>query len=355
MKINSIKAELKHFPLTRPYTIAYKTQTDVQMVILKVELDNGIIGLGCASPSEPVTGESIQDSYLALSEQNLAMLHHRDINNLKSMSENYLKKLQTTPAACAALDMALHDAYAQLLKKPLVKVLGQVHQSLPTSITIGIKGIDETLTEAQEYVARGFTHLKIKLGLSLSEDIARLQELRKHYPKVTIRVDPNQGYSLADCIALIELAEPLNLELIEQPMKVKDTALLQQLPESSRRLIALDESVLSPQDAKDLLQPSPSCGIYNIKLMKCGGLIPALQIAQIARYANLELMWGCNDESIISIAAALHAAFACPATRYLDLDGSLDLKQDVVEGGFIIKNGMMHITDKPGLGVTLLK
>ena len=37
-------------------------------------------------------------------------------------------------------------------------------------------------------------------------------------------------------------------------------------------------------------------------------------------------MWGCNDESCISIAAALHAAYACPATRYLDLDGSFDLR-----------------------------
>ena len=48
-------------------------------------------------------------------------------------------------------------------------------------------------------------------------------------------------------------------------------------------------------------------------------------------------MWGCMDESRISIAAALHAAFASPATRFLDLDGSLDLARDVVEGGFTLE------------------
>jgi L-alanine-DL-glutamate epimerase-like enolase superfamily enzyme len=62
-------------------------------------------------------------------------------------------------------------------------------------------------------------------------------------------------------------------------------------------------------------------------------------------------MWGCMDESRISIAAALHTAFSCPATRYLDLDGSLDLARDVVEGGFALENGRMRTTGASGLGV----
>ena len=59
------------------------------------------------------------------------------------------------------------------------------------------------------------------------------------------------------------------------------------------------------------------------------------------------------DESIVSIAAALHAALASPATRYLDLDGSLNLARDLVDGGFSLKSGQLTITDLPGLGVTL--
>ena len=64
-------------------------------------------------------------------------------------------------------------------------------------------------------------------------------------------------------------------------------------------------------------------------------------------------MWGCNDESIVSISAALHLALASPATRYLDLDGSFDLARDVVSGGFILKDGYLYTNDKPGLGVEL--
>jgi L-alanine-DL-glutamate epimerase-like enolase superfamily enzyme len=60
------------------------------------------------------------------------------------------------------------------------------------------------------------------------------------------------------------------------------------------------------------------------------------------------------DESIISITAALHAALASPATRYLDLDGSLDLARDVVKGGFVLRDGYLSTSNAPGLGVVPL-
>jgi L-alanine-DL-glutamate epimerase-like enolase superfamily enzyme len=56
----------------------------------------------------------------------------------------------------------------------------------------------------------------------------------------------------------------------------------------------------------------------------------------------------------VSITAALHAAFSCSNTKYIDLDGSLDLARDVVKGGFILKDGFMSCSDKPGLGVEKL-
>ena len=81
----------------------------------------------------------------------------------------------------------------------------------------------------------------------------------------------------------------------------------------------------------------------------------ALDIATIAQNSNISLMWGCNDESIISISAALHAALSCPNTKYIDLDGSLDLARDVVEGGFVLKDGKMTVNGKAGLGVSLIQ
>jgi L-alanine-DL-glutamate epimerase-like enolase superfamily enzyme len=88
--------------------------------------------------------------------------------------------------------------------------------------------------------------------------------------------------------------------------------------------------------------------------MKCGGILGAQEIANIAQHANIELFWGCNDESIMSITAALHIAYACSNTRYLDLDGSLDLAEDLVTGGFRIEDGHLLINSKPGFGIEKL-
>ena len=64
-------------------------------------------------------------------------------------------------------------------------------------------------------------------------------------------------------------------------------------------------------------------------------------------------MWGCNDESVVSIAAALHATYACPQTRHLDLDGSFDLGRDPATGGFVVNDGRLQVLNRPGLGVEL--
>jgi L-alanine-DL-glutamate epimerase-like enolase superfamily enzyme len=59
------------------------------------------------------------------------------------------------------------------------------------------------------------------------------------------------------------------------------------------------------------------------------------------------------DESVIGIAAALHAALATPATRWLDLDGSFELARDPARGGFALVDGMLTTLPAPGLGVEL--
>jgi L-alanine-DL-glutamate epimerase-like enolase superfamily enzyme len=114
-----------------------------------------------------------------------------------------------------------------------------------------------------------------------------------------------------------------------------------------------DESLKDPQAALEYAISKPF-GVYNIKLMKCGGIMGAMEIATIAKNANINLFWGCNDESIISITAALHAAYCCSNTKYIDLDGSFDLAEDLVTGGFELKDGYMHINSQPGFGVSKL-
>jgi L-alanine-DL-glutamate epimerase-like enolase superfamily enzyme len=171
---------------------------------------------------------------------------------------------------------------------------------------------------------------------------------------VRIRADANQGYGPAELRRYLAAAAPLAVEFLEQPLPAQPPeaiAAQDELPEPERRRLAADESLLDERDALRLARPPLRFGIGNIKLMKCGGVRPALRIAAIAEACGMELMWGCMDESVVSISAALHAAFASPATRYLDLDGSFDLAQDLATGGFALERGVLSTLDRPGLGV----
>ena len=353
MKIRDLEIRALDVPLSRPYTIAFKTFTAVEMMAVRLSGERGLVGLGSASPEPAVTGESFAACRAALEPEGLDFLRGADIDRLPEVCVEIERRFPDAPAARAALDMAVHDLWAQDLGRPLVDLLGRAHEALPTSITIGIKSASETLEEAHEYVGRGFRVLKVKTGQSLAEDVERLRLLRRTFgDSIVIRADANQGYTLDELLAFAVSARALAIELVEQPMPAKDWQAPRALDKADRRVLAADESMQRPADALRLAQEPAPFGIFNIKLMKCGGIRPALKIAAIAETAGIDLMWGCMDESVVSIAAALHAAFASPATRYLDLDGSFDLSRYWAEGGFVLEGGVMRTHERPGLGVS---
>ena len=354
MKITQATYWTERLALTRPYTIAYEHIDSVQNLFVQLKTDDGTIGLGVASPAEDVTGEGVQKCRQALADNLENLLPGTDIRYLKTRLRDMEIAMPNAPAARAAIDMALHDLWAKHLGLPLVDLLGRVHRSLPTSITIGIESLEESLEDAAEYIGRGFRILKVKIGRSMEEDVERLHLIRqKTGREIIIRVDANQGYSVDQFKNFLKQTASLALELIEQPLAASDLAGMRRLPEAVRKKVAADESLLDARDLLAWLGPPQPFGICNIKLMKCGGIAPAMQIAELAHLAGIDLMWGCMDESIVGIAAALHAALASPATRYLDLDGHLDLARDLVTGGLAMKNGELSVTDNPGLGVEL--
>ena len=354
MNISGITSWGEAVPLLHPYEISSMRIDAVDLFFVRMSTDEGIEGVGSASPAEDVTGESPTACRTALSVKQLGWLGGRDPRDVDELALELKHSHQATPAARAAVDMALHDLVARSEGVPLVDLLGRCHDVLPTSVTIGISSVEETLAEAEDYLGGGFRCLKVKTGRAFDEDVERLTRLRESVgAEVLIRIDANQGYTVEEVRRLGDLAGDLDLELIEQPLPATSDSELRTLPPSARWIIAADESLHSEENARDLAEDPPACGIFNIKLMKCGGIGPALAIAEVANSANIDLMWGCNDESVVSIAAALHAAYACPNTRYLDLDGSFDLVRDPAKNGFVVEEGCLRLLDKPGLGVDL--
>lgn len=352
MKIRSVRFWKEDLQLTRPYTIAYKTVSAVENVFVLLEAENGLYGIGAGSPAPFVTNETMQDCLLALETHLEPLTLGKDLRQYQAILRDSRAVMPECPAARAALDIALHDLFAKFIDLPLVDYFGRVHDAIPTSVTIGINDLETTLAQAKEYVEAGFRVIKLKTGRTVEQDIEIFCKLRERVGEdIKIRVDANQGYRKTDLVRFLEATEAQDVEFVEQPLPKGKYAELQELPWDIRALCAADEDLQLPRDAVTLAAAPLAYGIYNIKLMKCGGVDAGKKIAEIAFDRQIDLMWGCMDESIVSIAAALHIALASPATRYLDLDGSLDLARDLVDGGFNIKDGCLYPLDKPGLGV----
>lgn len=351
MNITAFRCYKQSLPLRRPYTIARSTISAVEIVFFEVYLSNGVVGIGSSSTDVDVVGESADNTLANLENSADGLLVGRDIRMFLGIIDEARRIFPTQPGTQAAIDLALHDAFCKWIDIPVVDFYGRRHLQLPTSVTIGIKGVSETLEEAQEYRERGFRVLKVKTGIDISEDIERMVKLRERFgDHFGIRVDANTGYDLESLVSFMDATRGLNLELVEQPLPPGNEDAIRALPQSIRLHLAADESLKNTSSAVALCHGAPY-GIFNIKLMKCGGIRGALEIATVAKQADITLFWGCNDESTASITAALHVAFSCQHTRYIDLDGSLDLAEDFVKGGFILQNGYMRLPETAGLGI----
>jgi L-Ala-D/L-Glu epimerase len=169
---------------------------------------------------------------------------------------------------------------------------------------------------------------------------------------IAMRVDANQGYSLEQLLTFIKETAKVSVELIEQPIAVEFDSDLVKLYGMDRPVLVADESLTNMNSAIELCMSDRKYEAFNIKLMKCGGVKAAKEIAEFANSFGIKIFWGCNDESVSSISAALHAAYSCSNTQYLDLDGSFELANDPVSGGFLLKNGLMYCLELPGFGIS---
>ncbi len=341
-------------PLKAEFAVAYASYDRVETIVASVGADNGVVGWGSASPDEEVTGETIEATLKALTEKIAPALMEGHAAPPARLLRTVFDAAPEAPAARAAADIAIHDLWSKSIGCSLSSLLGAYRTTIPTSVTIGICDESETVERARALIDRGFSILKIKCGKNAEEDIARVKKLREAIgEKMKLRLDANQGYSLDDARKVAAALAPENIEFMEQPTAAKDRESLIAFASESPIPVMADESALDAKDALDLFQAGVP--LVNIKLMKCGGVREALRICDIALTLGKKVMIGCMDELPLSMAAAAAVALAHPSVAYADLDGHIDLEQRVAAGGVIVDNGVVSVTDRPGLGVEIRK
>lgn len=351
MKIITLEHFRLDMELSIPYTIAYETVSSATNIILKLVTDTGIIGWGCAAPDATVTGETPENVMTTIDTVIRDMLVGQSPFQIARIMYNMKQIAPQASSAMAMVDMALYDIMARQAGLPLYQLLGGFRHEIATSITIGIVPLEETLEQAKRHLLNGFTIIKLKGGLNLTEDVEKVLKLREAFgQEFILRFDANQGYSFAQSVEFIDSVQSANLEIIEQPTSEKKDRRLGRVTQAVAIPVMADESIKTLQDAFRLAS-NDLIDMINIKLMKVGGIMEALHINSVARSANLEAMVGCIDECGLGISAGLHFALSRPNVHYADLDGHLDMINDPFTGLFRLEKGVLYPSDKPGLGI----
>ena len=328
----NIVSHITNLQLQHPFKIARRA-TDAFRQVISVEIDGGI---GETAPAR-FYGETVHTVSAAL--ESIAPALPKDLEAIQDVMSVVEATLGGNYAAKSAIDMALHDRLGKKLGVPLYQLWGlNPHKTPCTSFTIGL---DEPEIMAEKTRrADAYPILKVKLGTP--QDIEIIQKLREVTDK-PIYVDANTAWTPKEAVRKIRELAKYGVELIEQPTKPNDLTGLKFVREHSELPIIADESV---KRASDIPVLAACVDGINIKLVKCGGLLEAHRMINVARAHGLLVMIGCMIESSLGITAAAHLT---PLVDYADLDGHLLIANDPYTGVTLDK-GQLILPNRPGIG-----
>ena len=350
MKITAIKWEKLSIELDKPFVIATGVSTHAATMIIKIETDEGIVGYGEAKPSFAVTGESIDTVAAVLPLLSPALIGENPFA-LEKIHKTMEKVILRNSCVKAGIDIALHDIMGKKLEMPLYKLLGGYKNSFATDMTVSIDTPEAMAREALAYKQEGFNVLKIKAGIDPTTDVEAMRQIREAVgPKMRIRADANQGWDVNTAINTINVYEQYGVEMVEQPVKHWDIDGLAYIRSRVKIALGADESLHIPEDAMKLAKAN-AVDMFNIKLMKSGGLYPALRINAIGEACGIPVMLGCMMETRIGNAASASLVAAQRNIIEADLDSFRHFEGKGITGGFNLENGMITMLEKPGLGI----
>ena len=249
----------------------------------------------------------------------------------------FLTSLNLHSFLCSALDCAYWDLYGKLENKSFSQLNNLNSSNLPeSSYTISIALVDEQIQKIQNSDWQKF---KVKCNGLDQNYTFKLLETGKQ-----IALDSNTSFSDDDCNFLQNNELTKNFLYIEQPRPVGE---FQVLNKNLNTVWMADEDC---QNSSYLEKLQPHYSAINIKLMKCGGITPALELIREAKKFGYKIMIGCMTESSVGISAGIAVASLCD---FADLDGANLISNDFARGSFVEK-GKLVLSENPGLGISLI-
>ena len=348
--------DVEIFPFTLqqkvPIKIALPTPLTMENVFVRLRTEDGITGVGEASPYSAVTSET-QQTDIAMARTLADLVRGRDPFTIAKIVDDMDMFSPNNPSIKAAFEMALWDICGKIAGLPICCLLGKYRDSFETDKTIFIETPPAMAEAARDVVRQGFRTVKVKVGESPEKDIARLAAIREAVGNdIALRIDANQGWSAAEAVRSLRGMENYHIQACEQPVPHWDMEGLRYVRDHSSVPIMADESVHSPHDAIEAVRKD-AVDLINIKLMKTGGILNAVRIAQISAAAGIQCMLGCMNETSLSLTAAAHVIASQKNLIYADLDSYLFNVSNPIIGGMEIKQGTVYLPTAPGLGLDI--
>jgi o-succinylbenzoate synthase len=350
MKLVGVELRRIAMPLVSPFRTSFGTQTERELLLVRVETEH-FEGWGeCAAMAAPVysseyTGAAVD----VMREYLIPMLAAMPALDPGAIAPA-LSAIKGHRMAKAALETAALDAWLQAHDLSMAAWLGSTADRVAAGVSVGIMdSIPELLDAVGGYLEEGYQRIKLKIEPGW--DVEPVAAVRERFgDDVLLQVDANTAYTLSDAPLLARL-DPFGLLLIEQPLDEEDVRGHAELARRIRTPVCLDESIVSARSAADAIALGAT-SVVNIKAGRVGGYVESRRIHDVC-VANGVPVW-CGGMLETGLGRAANVALAALPGFSLPGDTSASsryYKTDITEP-FVLKDGCLDVPTVPGIGRT---
>ncbi len=365
MKIKSVETFVLSDKLEKSFYFSQWSYSERKICLVKVTTDDGQVGWG-----EGYGPADVLSAGVDFLEQFVVGMN--PLNNEAIWYTLYRRTLDYARrgilmASVSAIDVAIWDLKGKILGLPVHQLLGGKQRDIIYPYATGLYFREERdltqalVEEALEYKSLGYKSLKMKVGMSIEDDIRFVGEVRKAIgDDIKLMIDANHAYNLKEAIYLSNAIEDLDIAWFEEPISPEFYDQHAELRASTSIPIAGGECEYLRWGFHNLLKNN-SLDILQPDICASGGLTEAKRIATLATTYGVELVphsWG----TYVAISAAVHFIAnleAIPGRLVMpeftmEHDRTVNGLRDLVTlPSFEVKDGKLIIPDTPGLGVEI--
>lgn len=357
--VERVETVVLDVPLHRPHRFARASMDAQPIMLVFVHTAGGITGVGEGTvPAGPWWGgESVETMRVIVERYMEPILLGSRVDDIGGIFTAITDVVAGNLFAKAAVEVALHDAWARSLGVPVHTLLGGlVRHSIPVTWALGTETADVVVEEALGKVDAGLHHsFKLKMGAQQpADDVARVAEVARKLADVAdVRVDLNARWDRLTALTYLPRLADAGVKLIEQPVPGADFESLAEVNAALAIPVMADEALRTPRDALRLAQHR-AADVFSLKTTKSGGLRATRAIAEIAAAADIPCHGGTAIEGPVGTAASLHLACAAPAVTWgSELFGPLLMREELLTTPLHYADGSLHLPDGSGLGIEL--